>query len=51
MKKKKFVVNRQDIKVKRVYNIINILLKYNYYLYSINNEANKVLGLQNVEKY
>lgn len=51
IKTKKFIINMPDIKVTRIYNTINILLKYNWYLDLINNKVAIDLELQSIKKY
>lgn len=40
-----------NIKIKQVYNIINIFPKYNWHLNFINNKIAVDLRLQNINKY
>lgn len=51
IKKKTFIINVPNIEVTQVYNIINILLKYNWYLDLINNKVAIDLELQSIKKY
>ncbi len=44
-KKKQFVVDMPDAEVMQVYNVINILLKYNWHLNLIDDEVTVNLGL------
>lgn len=49
--KKKIIVNMLYVKVTRIYNIINNLLKYNWYLDFMDNITIINLRLQNIKKY
>lgn len=49
--KKKLVLDMLDIEVTQVYSVINILLKYNWYLNSIDNKAAINLRLQSIKNY
>lgn len=49
MPKKELIINIFNIKVIQIYNIINILLKYNWYLDLIDNKIAMNLGLQNIK--
>lgn len=40
-----------NIKIKKIYNITNILLKYNQHLDPISNEATTNLKLKSLKKY
>lgn len=51
MIKKKLIIIMLNIKIKQIYNIINILLKCNQYLNFINNKIAIDLKLQNINKY
>ncbi len=50
-KKKQLVVDMSNAKVTRVYNIINVLLKYNWHLNPTDDEIDMNLGRQSVKKY
>ena len=49
--KKELVGETPDAEVMRIYNTINVLLKYDWHLDSIDDEAAVDLGLQSVKKY
>ena len=50
-KKKELVIDKSDAEVMRVWNATNVLLKYNWHLDPIDNEAAIDLGLQSIKKY
>ena len=50
-KKKELIINMPDAKVKRVCNLTNVLLKYNWHLDFTDDETAVNLGLQSVKKY
>ena len=51
VKKKELVIDKPNSEVTQVFSTMNVLLKYNWHLDSMDNEATVDLGLQIIKKY